>query len=214
MDLLRKSSSTDSQKMKKSISTLLLSVSVIFFSCKKDVVNPNTTKTPTVTTSTTATTTLSQNSTSDNTAPVTVNGYLRLKLLKDTLVADGILINFVPTASSAYVPGEDAPALQGFGTASLQSLSSNNIPLSINALPLTEKGQTIGLKVWAKKDGIYSLSLTDVYSVPDSFEIWLKDSYKKDSLDMRQNHNYAFNIYKADTTSFGAHRFKLVIREK
>jgi hypothetical protein len=200
--------------MKKSISTLLLSVSVIFFSCQKEVVNPSVTSTTTVSTSTnTTTTTLSQNSTS-NAAPVSVTGYLRFALLKDTLGLDGILINFDPTASAAYVPGEDAPALQGFGSATLQSLSSDKVPLSINVLPLTEKGQTIGLKVYAQKDGIYSLALADINSVPDSFQIWLKDSYKKDSLDMRENHKYAFNIYKTDTASFGANRFKLVIRDK
>lgn len=134
--------------------------------------------------------------------------------MKDSINSDGILINFDPAASVAYVPGEDAPALQGFGPVSLQSLSSDNIPLSINALPLTEKGQTIGLKVWAKTDGVYKLALADINSVPNSFQIWLKDSYKKDSLDIRQYNSYTFNIHPADTASFGAHRFQLVIRDK
>ena len=39
------------------------------------------------------------------------------------------------------------------------------------------------------------------------------DKYKGDSLDMRQNITYRFNIYKTDSTSFGSKRFTLVIRQ-
>jgi hypothetical protein len=39
------------------------------------------------------------------------------------------------------------------------------------------------------------------------------DKYKKDSLDIRNNAAYAFDIDKSDTGSFGSNRFALVIRQ-
>jgi hypothetical protein len=39
------------------------------------------------------------------------------------------------------------------------------------------------------------------------------DAYAKDSLDMRANKTYSFNISRADTASYGAYRFSLVLRQ-
>jgi hypothetical protein len=50
-------------------------------------------------------------------------------------------------------------------------------------------------------------------AVPQLYDIWLMDAYRKDSLDMRQNKVYIFDIYKNDTASFGSKRFTLVIRQ-
>ena len=65
----------------------------------------------------------------------------------------------------------------------------------------------------AKTDGIYKLNMISINAIPGIFEIWLMDNYKKDSLDFRNNSSYAFNIYTADTTSYGSKRFSLVVRE-
>jgi hypothetical protein len=51
-------------------------------------------------------------------------------------------------------------------------------------------------------------------AVPQAYDLWLIDGYKKDSLELRYNNTYAFNIIKADTNSFGANRFKLAIRTR
>jgi hypothetical protein len=86
--------------------------------------------------------------------------------------------------------------------------------LTINALPFTGHGQTIALKVDAKSDGSYQLKLDSIYAIPATCQIWLKDAYKSDSLDFRQAANYTFSIVKADTATFGSHRFRLIFRNK
>ena len=202
--------------MKREISGLLM-IGVMFFSCAKDQVKPNTTTTQ-VTTQTTGTSqtlqTGSTNTGSNTAATDDVNGYLRLRLAKDSINTDGILIEFNPATSAAYVPGEDAPSLQGFGVVSLASLSSDHIPLAINVMPLTSKGASIGLRVNVKSDGVYTLNMQQINAVPDKYSLRLMDGYKKDSLNMRLYPTYAFNVYKADTTSFGSHRFKLVVKHQ
>jgi hypothetical protein len=197
--------------MKKAIGAILL-ITVLFFSCRKGSVKPDTqtgSPTGTVLVSQGGTTAITANDSLDD-----VKGSLRLQLAKDTINTDNILITFDPDAKSIYVPGTDAPTLQGFGEVSLSSLSSNNIPLSIYTLPLTPKGVKIGLKVNSQADGVFTLDLKDIKSIPLAYDLWLIDGYKKDSLQLRYNHTYAFNIFKADTGSFGANRFKLVIRTR
>jgi len=196
--------------MKKVIGATLL-ITVIFFSCQKNSVAPVQSSTPN------GTELLSQGGTATTAANDSLNdvkGYVKLQLAKDSIHTDNILIAFDPTARFVYVPGADAPSLQGFGPVSLSSLSSNNVPLSIYTLPLTPKGVKIALRVNSQTDGIFALSLRDINSVPQPYNFWLIDGYKKDSLELRYNNTYAFNILKADTASFGANRFKLVIRTR
>ena len=52
-----------------------------------------------------------------------------------------------------------------------------------------------------------------IKNIPDLYDIWLIDSYKKDSLDIKHNPTYRFNISKSDTNSYGSNRFQLVIRQ-
>lgn len=196
--------------MKKGTVAILL-ISVIYFSaCQKNAVSPNTKqdKNPDI-----SITSVNLGTPKHDTSANNVTGYMRLQLAKDSINTDGILLQFDPASSIAYRPGEDAPAMQGFGALHLASLSSDNIPLAINDLPLTWHGLTVKLKVYAKNSGVYKLSMQEINSVPDSYQVWLKDQYQKDSVNFRQNPSYSFNINTADTSSFGSNRFKLVIHE-
>jgi hypothetical protein len=140
--------------------------------------------------------------------------HLRLQLAKDSINTDDIYIGFDPAASSKYVFNQDGPYKPGNGKVSLSSISSDNVALAINRLPLPKLIKTtIRLNVNATADGVYKLNMTEVIAVPQLFEIWLMDAYKKDSLDMRHNATYAFSLYKADTNSFGSNRFSLGIRQ-
>ncbi|MFB9842350.1 T9SS type A sorting domain-containing protein [Mucilaginibacter ginsenosidivorans] len=140
--------------------------------------------------------------------------FLRLKLVKDAASSEDIIIQFKPTASEKYVFDEDAPYLQGFGNVNLCSLSSDNIGLAINVLPLPGKEpDAIKLNIQATGSGILQLNLAEINAIPMLYDVWLMDKFAHDSLDMRQNKSYTFKLDKADTTSFGPNRFTLTIRQ-
>jgi hypothetical protein len=139
--------------------------------------------------------------------------YLRLQLAKDSISTDNLVIRFLSNASTAYDSSVDAPYLQGYGAVSLSSFSSDHYSLAINVQPLPKISESIDLLVHATADGIYTLNMKNVTGIPQLFDIWLMDHYKKDSLDMRHNATYTFNILEVDTNSYGAHRFSLVIRQ-
>src|SRR6185312_4175223 len=107
---------------------------------------------------------------------------------------------------------EDAIYKVGNGKVSLASLSADRVPLAINRLPFSIKGQNVGLKVSSSADGTYSLSLKNIKGIPQLFAVSLKDNYAKDSVNLRTG-AYTFSIAKADTASFGANRFVVVIKQ-
>ena len=139
--------------------------------------------------------------------------YLNLRLLKDTALIDGITVKFNSVAKPEFVPGEDARYLLGNGLARLSSRSADNIELAVNAMALPQKSATIPLTVTAVNDGQYQIKMATLKSIPELYDVWLMDAYKKDSVNMRQMATYSFALSNSDAASFGTGRFSLVIRQ-
>lgn len=131
---------------------------------------------------------------------------IQLTNLTDTLLADNDIIVFNHTASTKYVPGEDAPYFGGAGIVSLAALSSDNQTLSIDYTPY-KSGMIIGFVVSAKNDGNYSLKSL-LATIPADIHIWLRDKLKADSVDLKIT-NYNFSVLKSDTNSYGRNRFTI-----
>jgi len=144
--------------------------------------------------------------------PGVPNPILRLRMTKDSINDEETIITFNPKSSSDFVINEDARHWKGEGLIGFTSISSDNVPLAINSLPLAAT-QTIPLRTVATNDGLYNISLAQQAPLPALYEIWLKDAYMKDSLDIKDNPSYNFDIAHADTASYGDYRFSLVIRQ-
>jgi len=144
------------------------------------------------------------------------NSYLRLKLVTDTINNDDIVIGFNSTSSTKFTGSEDAQFMPG--TSSVQSISAitaDSISASVKWVPLPKNtsDQMVRLNVTAKASGLYTLQRTDFKAIPQLYRVWLMDKYKKDSLDIRNNTNYAFDINLNDTASYGSNRFQVLIRQ-
>ena len=148
-------------------------------------------------------------------AQAAVSQYMHILLSQDSVNHDGLLIDFSSNADAKYVPNEDALYKTGSGPASMNCLSADNIALSINTLPLPKSSvaTTIPLNVSATADGTYQLNLAAIKSVPDLYDVWLMDTYKKDSIDFKHNPTYSFDIARSNAASYGANRFILFIRQ-
>jgi len=142
-----------------------------------------------------------------------IDQHLRLQMVKDSINTDDIYIGFNSGASPQFTADCDALYRPGNGQVSLGSYSADNVMLAINKMPLPKLQQTIiPLFVTAKAYGTYNLNMTEIASIPQLYDIWLMDKFNKDSLDIRHNPSYAFDI-NTDTSSYGSKRFQLVIRE-
>jgi hypothetical protein len=145
-----------------------------------------------------------------NVATPPVDRHIRLQLEKDSINKDETVIIFNSAAKPVYNEDEDVVYLKGSGPISLSNLSADNFNLTINSIPFQNTKQVIPLNVAATSSGVYKINATEIANIPDMFDVWLMDSYKKDSLDIKHNPTYSFNI-TSDAASAGANRFKLVI---
>jgi len=134
---------------------------------------------------------------------------LKIRLVKDSINTDETMFVFDHKSSLKYVFDQDSPYFQGFGQISLASISSDGRDLVMNGLPYTP-GMSISLDVNVKTDGSYFLGISYEKKIPADLQIWVKDAYLKDSVDVRLR-NYSFSVSKADTNSYGNKRFKIVL---
>jgi hypothetical protein len=141
---------------------------------------------------------------------------MRLKLILDSLNYDDIVIGFRDGTSEKFNGYEDSEYLPGNAPlVTLTSLSSDGVNLAINFLPFPKlQKRVVKLNVGVTRSGTYTLKQTEMLSIPDLYEVWLMDKFKKDSLDIRHNTNYVFEVNKADTLTFGKNRFEIVIRQR
>lgn len=71
-------------------------------------------------------------------------------------------------------------------------------------------GVTIPIFVQAAT-GPYFLKISLLRKIPADINIWCRDNYLKDSLNLRKG-NYNFNVDRADANTFGKKRFQIIIR--
>jgi hypothetical protein len=150
-------------------------------------------------------------------AATTYNQYIRLDLSKDTTDKNEILIGFNPTSTKRYNQVEDDLYVSALAVTNetMWTTSSDNVNLVTkwNALPKAKQQDTIGITVSAPASGQFTLARTQLQGIPILYKVWLMDRYLKDSLDLRNNSTYVFNINLADTNSFGSKRFQVIVRE-
>jgi sugar lactone lactonase YvrE len=147
-----------------------------------------------------------------NSATEQIDKHLRFQLYKDSINRDETVVVFNKAAGTAYAQQQDALYLKGSGAVSLSAMSSDNRALALYQLPFPQKTQIIPLKVAVTSSGRYKLNMTEATNLPDLFDVWLLDNYNRDSLDLKHNPVYNFIVNTGDTATYGANRFKVVIR--
>jgi hypothetical protein len=141
---------------------------------------------------------------------------IRLSLSKDTTSKSEILIGFNPGSNKKYNQKEDDLYFSGQHAPQamwVTSADSFKVVSKWLTLPKANQPDTANVTVSALTSGQYTLTRSELKAVPALYDLWLMDNYKKDSLDIRHNSTYIFNIDLNDTASFGKNRFKVIIRE-
>ncbi|TWI95898.1 concanavalin A-like lectin/glucanase superfamily protein [Mucilaginibacter frigoritolerans] len=141
---------------------------------------------------------------------------LRLSLSKDTTSKNEVLIGFNQGSTKKYNQREDDlffPGQSSPQSAWVTSVDSFKVVSKWFTLPKINQPDTANIGVSALTSGQYTLTRTELKAVPAVYDLWLIDTYKKDSLDIKNNSSYIFNIDLNDTASFGKNRFKVIIRE-
>jgi streptogramin lyase len=140
---------------------------------------------------------------------------ISLKMIQDSSNYDFTYIRFLDTYKNNFDELEDAEDINGQGQAVFFSaLTTDKRLVAVASQPLDKQKTSVFLSVNDNAGGLFTLQKQDLSGIPPAYDVWLMDHFKKDSLDLRNNDTYAFNIDKANTATFGADRFELVIRKK
>ena len=146
--------------------------------------------------------------------PITaaVLSLMRLKMALDSVNTDETMILFDKNAKSAFDRNEDARYLAGGGKVSLSSLSQDSVAIAINHLPL-KSGQPVRLNVNSSVSGTFMLSLEDLRGIPKMYDIWLKDNFAGDSVNLRITNTHSFTIDRSNPATFGKNRFAIIVKQ-
>ena len=138
------------------------------------------------------------------------NAGVSVRIDKDSTNYDEISLVFNHSAHLIFNNNYDATVISLNPKQSISAISSDGILVNYYTLPYTQ-GMVVKLAVKAGASGPYFLGLSNLNKIPSAIQIWCRDNYLKDSLNLRVG-NYHFNIDNADTNSFGKKRFQIVVR--
>ena len=147
--------------------------------------------------------------------PTTANAFagLHLQLSKDSAITQ-TGIYFSAAWSDKYSGNQDAYDINGLSSPLLlSSFTSDGFRVSINLLGDYIGGKRVKLFVHGSVSGQYNLGLADIVRLDTIYNVLLVDNLLKDSVNLRKA-TYNFTINPADTTTFGANRFVMVIALK
>ena len=140
---------------------------------------------------------------------------ISLKMVQDSANYDVAYVRFLDTYKRAYDEMEDADDMNGLGQNVFFGAMTNDSHLvAIASQPIEKQQTSVFLSVNDNYSGLYSIQKIDITGIPAVYDVWLKDHFKNDSLDLRANSVYKFNLDKTNPLTYGSTRFELVIRKK
>lgn len=141
-----------------------------------------------------------------------ISGFF-MKVEQDSVIHDYCGIYF--DGDSDDFDANDAIDLDGSSPkVYMSSYTADGQRTAINSFSDYKNGKTIKLYVAATTNGLYKLKIEQIRNIDAIYDIWLKDNFKHDSLDLRSNDTYSFNVLRTDATTYGADRFQVIIRRK
>jgi hypothetical protein len=140
---------------------------------------------------------------------------ITMQMIQDTANYNITQLRFSNLYSKNYNEMEDADVLNGFGqTVFLGAMTADGHQVAIASQPLNKQNTSVFLSVDDNSSGTYSLKRMNLTAIPGYYDVWLMDHFKNDSLDLRSNDTYAFNLDKSNAATYGNKRFEIVIRKK
>ncbi|RWY47874.1 LamG-like jellyroll fold domain-containing protein [Mucilaginibacter gilvus] len=140
---------------------------------------------------------------------------ITMKMIQDSSNYDITYLRYLDSYKDTYYDMEDADDLNGSGqTVFFGALTSDKKLVAIASQPMAKQRTSVFLSVDDATTGIYTLKRTGLIGIPAAYDVYLMDHFKKDSLDLRANDTYSFNLNKSNTATFGNERFEVIIRKK
>jgi hypothetical protein len=138
------------------------------------------------------------------------NNLIRITLSSASNLRDETVINFNDKASEDFDDYDALKRPNRNGYLNLSSLSPAQDNYAINSIPFPDSQKKIPLDISDVKTGTYTLSFTELESLPASMRIQLEDKFDNTITDLRSNPAYAFAVNTGNGATFGSGRFNII----
>ncbi len=140
---------------------------------------------------------------------------VRLELVKDSTISYQLggwvemMLQFDHRFHASFNNAEDSSPPGYNSNLNIMGVTTDGIPVMWDGVPYTP-GMHIPMYV-ITATGHYLVKIDLLKKVPADINIWFKDKYLKDSVNLRKG-NYSFDVNRADTNTFGKKRFEVIVR--
>ncbi|QKJ30951.1 T9SS type A sorting domain-containing protein [Mucilaginibacter mali] len=149
------------------------------------------------------------------TPSTTAEGNIKLQMVQDSANYDFAQLRYLDTYDKNYNETEDADDFNGSGqVVFFGAMTADNHLVAIASQPLDKKLTSVYLSVNDNSSGKFKINKVDLSNIPDKFDVFLMDHFKKDSIDLRKDSTYAFTMDKTNPATYGNARMEVVIRTK
>ena len=139
----------------------------------------------------------------------TEGGAFKIRVSKDSLNADELLVKYI-SGSTKMFDAYDVYKLSS--PIVISSYGTDNVHLSLSARPLsTTQNDTIKLYLYAATSGNYNMQFSNSNSIAVQDQILLIDNFTNTVTDLKNTSNYSFTVATNNAASFGLNRFYIVV---
>jgi hypothetical protein len=131
-----------------------------------------------------------------------------LKLVKDAITADEMLVKYIPDADRNF---DVYDIVKRNGEVNISSITEDGTLLTGNCKPFNGISDTIRLNMTAQASGNYSFETHNAKLLSSDKGIYLVDAFTHKVIDMNAASTYTFAVDKTNASSFGPGRFMIVV---
>jgi len=134
-----------------------------------------------------------------------------LKLSKDAITSDEMIVKYIPDADKNFDVYDIA---KRNGEVNVSSVTENVRLLTVNCKPFNGISDTIRLNIAVAQSGNYTMESRNMNLLSQTLGVYLVDAFTHTVIDLNANPVYTFAVDKNNTSSFGSGRFMIVVGEK
>ena len=141
---------------------------------------------------------------------------IKLRATRDNENTDELVIVLGDTAHKAGTDASDAVKFFNDNNLNIYTRSTELKNLAINYFPIPTQADTIAVSFFSFVDGIkalgtYTIDLASIENFPKNVDVFLKDDYTNQLINLKQTNNYVFDL-DLNAASAGNDRFKIIFK--
>jgi hypothetical protein len=142
-------------------------------------------------------------------------GNIKLQMVQDSANYDMAELRFMDSYSPNYIDTEDADDLSGLSQAVFfGAMTADGHEVAIASQPLQPRQTSVFLSVNDNSSGTFKINALSITGIPNKYDVWLKDHFTGDSVNLGKVSTYTFTIDKANAATYGNSRLEVLIGTK